>query len=303
MKPAAFEYIRVDTLDEALSVLAASDLDAKVLAGGQSLLPLLNMRLARPDALVDIHRLGDLETLEARENDDTLLLEVGAMVRQRALERYAAAQPRARLLHEALLHVGHPQTRNAGTVGGSLAHADPSAELPLLFVTLGGLAFLCSLRGERQVNAEEFFQSYFTTAIAPDELLTKTLWRLPSARTGVAFKEFRRRHGDFALVAAACTMVLDGEHRIERLRLGICGVAETPLLVREAQELVGERLTEERAYAIAARVAARFEMADDVQASAAYRRQLATVAMSQALAAAFADAQSKEEANRAAHQG
>jgi 2-furoyl-CoA dehydrogenase FAD binding subunit len=303
VKPAAFEYIRVDTVEEALSVLSESDLEAKVLAGGQSLLPLLNMRLARPDALIDIHRLGVLETLEAHEDGDALLLEVGALVRQRTLERFAATEPRPRLLHEALLHIGHPQTRNAGTVGGSLAHADPSAELPLLFVTLGGTAFLRSVRGERQVNAEEFFQSYFTTAIAPDELLTRTLWRLPSARTGAAFKEFRRRHGDFALVAAACTMDLDREHRIEHVRLGICGVAETPLLVQEARELVGERWTEERAQAIAARVAGQFDLADDVQASAAYRRQLATVAMSQVIAAAFADAQSKEGANRAANQG
>jgi 2-furoyl-CoA dehydrogenase FAD binding subunit len=303
VKPAPFEYIRVDTLDEALSVLAESDLEAKILAGGQSLLPLLNMRLARPGALVDIHRLGDLETLEAHENGDALLLGVGALVRQRTLERYAAAQPRARLLHEALLHIGHPQTRNAGTVGGSLAHADPSAELPLLFITLGGTAFLRSVRGERQVNAEEFFQSYFTTDIAPDELLTKTLWRLPSGRTGIAFKEFRRRHGDFALVAAACTMDLDSEHRIERLRLGICGVAETPLLVQDAQQLVGERWNEVRAQALAEHVAAQFALTDDVQASAAYRRQLATVAISQVLAAAFADAKPKEGVNRAAHQG
>src|SRR5215467_12085300 len=145
MKPPAFDYIRVDTLDEALSVLADSDLEAKVLAGGQSLLPMLNMRLARPKALVDINRLAALATVEqvethlaraTEQSPATTFLEVGALVRQRRLERYAFEEPRASLILTALTYVGHPQTRNQGTVGGSLAQADPSAELPLVFLTL-----------------------------------------------------------------------------------------------------------------------------------------------------------------------
>src|SRR6266446_4742258 len=234
MKPSAFDYIRVDTVDEALSVLADSDLEAKVLAGGQSLLPMLNMRLAQPKALVDINRLAALATLGrlemnlagvAAQSPGTAFLEVGALVRQRQLERYALEEERTRLIHTALTYVGHPQTRNQGTVGGSLAHADPSAELPLIFLTLGGTAFLQGARGERQVTAEQFFQSYFATAIEPDEMLTKTQWRLPAPQEGIAFKEYRRRHGDFALIAAACTVTLENNRAVRNVRLGLGGVS------------------------------------------------------------------------------
>jgi len=312
MKPSAFDYIRVETLDEALSVLADSDLEAKILAGGQSLLPILNMRLAQPKALVDINRLAALQTLEqlpanASKGDengrsDGTLLQIGAMVRQRQFERYAAEEPRAKLIHTAITHIGHPQTRNQGTVGGSLAHADPSAELPLIFLTLGGTAFLQSTRGERQVTAEQFFQSYFATAIEPDEMLTKTRWRLPAPREGVAFKEYRRRHGDFALIAAACTVTLENNWAVRNVRLGLGGVSATPVLVAEVQQLAGERLTKERARAVAESAVKQFDFPDDYQASSAYRRQLATVLMSHVLATAYEDALAKE-GTHAANQG
>jgi 2-furoyl-CoA dehydrogenase FAD binding subunit len=301
MKPSAFDYIRADTLDEALSVLADGALEAKILAGGQSLLPLMNIRLARPKTLLDVNKLDALQTIE-RSTMDTengrsqtpTLLEVGALVRQRVLERYVFKEPRARLLHAALTYIGHPQTRNLGTVGGSLAHADPSAELPLIFTTLGGTAFLQSTRGERQVAAEQFFQGYFTTVIEPDELLAKTSWPLPASNVGIAFHEFRRRHGDFALVAAACVLEIDGNRRVQKVRLGIGGVAETPLLIQKAQELVGEPWTKAYARSIAVSVASRLDLADDVQASAAYRRQLATVALLRVLEGAYQDALAKE---------
>ncbi len=312
MKPSAFDYIRVETLDEALSVLADSDLEAKILAGGQSLLPILNMRLAQPKALVDINRLAALQTLEqlpanastTDENghSDGSLLQIGALVRQRQLERYAAEEPRARLIHTAIKHIGHPQTRNQGTVGGSLAHADPSAELPLIFLTLGGTAFLQSTRGERKVTAAQFFQSYFTTVIEPDEMLTKTQWRLPAPQEGVAFKEYRRRHGDFALIAAACTVTLEGNRAVRNVRLGLGGVADTPVLVAEVQQLAGEQLTKERARGVAEAAGNQFDFLDDYQASSGYRRQLATVLMSHVLAAAYEDALAKENTH-AANQG
>ncbi len=303
MKPSAFDYIRVDTLDEALSVLADSDLEAKVLAGGQSLLPMLNMRLAQPKALVDINRLAALATLGrlemnlagvATQSPDTAFLEVGALVRQRQLERYALEEERTRLIHTALTYVGHPQTRNQGTVGGSLAHADPSAELPLLFLTLGGTAIIQSTRGERQVAAEEFFQSYFTTAIEPGEMLTKTLWRLPVPDEGMAFKEYRRRHGDFALLAAACTMKIGSDRKVQHVRLGLGGLADTPLLVDEVRESVGEHWAKERARAVAEAVVNRLDFADDYQASSSYRRQLASVLIATVLDAAYEDALAKE---------
>jgi 2-furoyl-CoA dehydrogenase FAD binding subunit len=305
MKPAAFEYIRVETLDEALAALAESGLEAKILAGGQSLIPMLNMRLARPDALIDVHRLTGLQMLEqlpakdastGSENGQSegTLLQMGALVRQRQLERYAAEEPRAKLIHTAVTHIGHPQTRNSGTVGGSLAHADPSAELPLLFLTLGGTAFLQSMRGERQVAAEQFFSSYFTTVIEPDEMLTKTRWRLPAPQEGIAFKEYRRRHGDFALMAAACTMSIGSDRAIQNVRLGLGGVSDTALLVGEVQQLVGEGLTMERARAVAEAVARRLDLPDDYQASSAYRRQLATVLICHVLEAAYEDALAKK---------
>ena len=303
MKPSAFDYIRVDTLDEALSVLANSNLEAKVLAGGQSLLPMLNMRLAQPKALIDINRLAVLAMLAqvernlagvAAQSPTTTFLEVGALVRQRQLERYALEEPRARLIHTALTYVGHPQTRNQGTVGGSLAHADPSAELPLLFLTLGGTAIIQSTRGERQVAAEEFFQSYFTTAIEPGEMLTKTLWQLPAPAEGIAFKEYRRRHGDFALLAAACTMKIGNDRTVQHVRLGLGGVADTPLLIDEVRELEGEHWAKEHVRTVAKAVVNRLDFADDYQASSAYRRQLASVLIASVLDAAYEDALAKE---------
>lgn len=313
MKSSAFDYVRVETQDEVFEVLAESGPEAKILAGGQSLLPMMNMRLAQPKVLIDVNKLVALQTLEqvaatnattGSENGevDGTFLSIGALVRQRQLERFAAEEPQARLLYTSIRHIGHPQTRNQGTVGGSLAHADPSAELPLLFLTLGGTATLQSSRGERQVAAEQFFQSFFTTAIEPDEMLTKTQWRLPEPRAGIAFQEYRRRHGDFALIVTACTMNVEGNRAVQRVRLGLGGVSDTPLLVNEAQQLVGEPLTKERIRAVVEAVVKQLDFPDDYQASAAYRRQLTSVLLSRVLEAAYEDAQAKEDTD-AAHQG
>jgi 2-furoyl-CoA dehydrogenase FAD binding subunit len=302
MKPPKFDYIRVETLEEALAVLADGDLEAKVLAGGQSLLPLLNMRLARPKALLDITRLAALAKIEQVETDlrglaskssTTTYLEVGAVVRQRQLERYVGEEPRARLIQTALSYVGHPQTRNQGTVGGSLAHADPSAELPLLFLTLRGATLLQSTRGERKVAAEEFFQTSFTTVIQPDELLTKTWWRLPEPDEGIAFKEYRRRHGDFALLAAACTMKLGDGRIVQQVQLGLGGIADTPLLIGEVGELIGQQWSKERVRKVTDAVVHRLHFTDDYLASSSYRRQLASVLIASVLEDAYANALGK----------
>ena len=295
MKPSAFDYIRVDTIDEALSVLAASGQDTKILAGGQSLLPLLNMRLARPATILDINRISGLDRITIQQAESVAeTLEIGALVRQRVLERFAAHTPTMRLFHAALLNIGHPQTRNRGTVGGSLAHADATAELPLIFVTLGGFIVVQSIRGERHIAANDLFLSQYTTRIEADEVVTSSVWQLPAVNAGIAFKEFRRRHGDFALLAAACTLTLDEQQRVQTIRLGMAGVAETPVLVAEAQALVGEQWTKDRGRAIAEGVVAHLKFVDDAQASAAYRRQLATVLLSRIIEAAYSDALSKE---------
>jgi 2-furoyl-CoA dehydrogenase FAD binding subunit len=295
MKPSAFDYVRADTIDEALSVLGNDEQDSKVLAGGQSLLPMLNMRLARPTLLLDINRLAELDTLDVTRRDggqEQLL--IGALTRQRALERYAGQRHQLRILHAALLDIGHPQTRNRGTVGGSLVHADASAELPLLFVTLGGEIMLRSTRGERRVPVQEFFLSHYTTAIEPDELLISSAWNIPAAHEGIAFKEFRRRHGDFALMATACTIALDKQQHVQKIRLGIGGLTEAPILVEEAQSLIGERWTGEQGRAIAETVVGHLQFENDAQASAVYRRQLAIVMIARILEAAYNDALQKE---------
>ncbi len=291
MKPSPFDYVRVDTRSEALAVLADSEQDAKVLAGGQSLVPLLNMRLARPGVLVDINPVPDLAGLEMVGSEQSgAILTIGALVRQRTLERYAAQRASLRLIYAALTHIGHPQTRNRGTVGGSLAHGDASAELPLILVTLEGSVTLQSVKGQRTLASAEFFQSYYTTALQPDELLIYSSWPLPAARHGIAFKEYRRRHGDFALMAAACTLALDEQRQIQQIRLGLGGVAETPFLVQEARMLQGEQWSKERGRAIAADVAQRLNFVDDAQASAAYRRQLLSSLLINVIDAAYHDA-------------
>jgi len=164
----------------------------------------------------------------------------------------------------------------------------------LLFLTLGGTAILQSTHGERRVPAEQFFRSYFSTAIEPGEMLTKTLWRLPAPDEGMAFKEYRRRHGDFALLAAACTMKIGSDRTVQQVRLGLGGLADTPLLVDEVRELVGEHLAKERVRAVAEAVVNRLDFADDFQASSSYRQQLASVSITSVLDAAYKDAMVKE---------
>ena len=294
MKPAAFDYIRVNSLDEALAVLADPDLDAKVLAGGQSLIPMMNMRLAAPKTLLDVNGLAELHAIQPHARDGRETLRIGALVRQRELEREIAVDVRARLIYAALTYIGHPQTRNQGTIGGSIAHADPAAELPLVFLTLGGTATARSARGERRIPAEEFFLSVFMTALAAEELLTAVELALPAEQEGVAFAEFRRRHGDFALIAAACVMAVDGDRNVERVRLGLGGVGETPQLLAAAQELVGQPCTPQRAHDLATALAEQLDLANDLAASSAYRRQLVTVLVTGVLQAAYADALGKE---------
>ncbi len=223
MKPAAFDYVRAESLDEALDVLRREGTDASILAGGQTLIPLLNMRMARPRVVVDIMRLPGLDRIEIRDGT----IRVGAAVRQSELERHAHVASNHPLLAAALPWVGHAQTRNRGTVCGSVAYADPSAELPLVLVALAGDIELRSRRGSRRVAAETFFTGIMSTDRNDDELIEAV--RFPAARpdAGYAFREIGRRHGDFAIVA--CAAVADA--RTARLAIG--GVADRPM-VRDA---------------------------------------------------------------------
>ena len=258
MKPRQFTYCRPDTVEEALALLAEHGEAACVLAGGQSLLPLFNFRLVDQPIVVDIGRIAALGSI--REVDDQL--EIGAAVTQARLLAHPNLARRAPLLARALPFVGHVQTRSRGTVCGSLAHADPSAELPLCLATLGGSVVLRSTRGERVLDAAAFQAGALTTARAPDELIVAARFPLGRAGEGVAFAEVARRHGDFAIVGLAA-VAGDG-----RLRLGVGGVADRPT-VREWPDIGPSDLPDalnDFAWALGGR--------DDIHATAHYRRDL-----------------------------
>ena len=282
MKAAAVDYIRADDVAHALSLLQQHGGDAKLIAGGQSLVPMMAMRLARPELLVDIHRLEALRTIHL--SPDTLTL--GAGVRQCEVERHADIGQRLPLMHQALYWVGHQQTRNRGTVGGSLAYADPSAELPLTALILGATLHLENAEdGARAVAAQDFFMGPMFTAIGDTDLLHRIDWPLwQGARIGSAFQETAIRHGDFAMASAACQVQLDAQGLVARASFGLGGVSGTPLVFAElAQQLVGQRLSPELAKDVAHAAAQACDPGSDMHASADYRRHLAAALLARVL--------------------
>ncbi|HXY68145.1 MAG TPA: xanthine dehydrogenase family protein subunit M [Gemmatimonadales bacterium] len=290
MKPAAFEYLRPGSVDEALELLERHGADAKPLAGGQSLVPAMNFRLAQPAVLVDLNGVADLAGIAAADGG----LRIGAMTRQRAVERSAFAAERAPLLAETLPFIAHPQIRNRGTVGGSLAHADPAAELPAVMVAAQARLLLRRRGGERRVEAERFFTGLFATALEPGELLTAVELPAMAPRTGWAFAEVSRRHGDYALVGVACLVTLDGRGRCASARVALLSVGEGPVLAPSvAAALAGAAPTPEAVRAAAEEVDADVDPPSDIHASAAYRRRLARVLTRRALTRAFDRAASR----------
>jgi CO/xanthine dehydrogenase FAD-binding subunit len=264
VKPAPFSYVRAESVDHALEVLREHGDEAKPLAGGQSLVPALNMRLARPSVLVDLNRVGGLDAIGEENGSIT----VGALARQSATLRADVVRESCPLLAEALAFVGHVVTRNRGTVGGSIAHADAAAELPLALVALGGSV----VTSRRVVAAEDFFVGHFTTALEPDELVVQTNWPRRLAGEGWAFEEFAPRHGDFALASAACVLRReDGVVREARVAVG--AVTQRPELVDTAS-LVGNPVGGETARELAAAAAAAVDPPPNLHGSPAYRRSL-----------------------------
>jgi CO/xanthine dehydrogenase FAD-binding subunit len=283
MKPPRFDYLLPRTLDEAFGLLAQHGEEAKVLAGGQSLVPLLNFRLVRPTYLVD---LNDVPGLDGIRVDDGRLA-IGAMTRQRAAETSSVVRERCPLLAEAMPQIGHVQIRNRGTIGGSLAHADPAGELPAVMAALDGELVLRSRRGERLLSAPEFFVGYLTTAAAPDELLVEARVPVTPARTGTAFLEVSRRHGDFALVGVAATLTLDAGGVCTACAVALTGVGPTPVVARDAaRALVGVKPTADAYADVGRRVASALVPDSDLHASADYRKHLAGVLTRRALARA-----------------
>jgi carbon-monoxide dehydrogenase medium subunit len=283
MKPPPFEYFAPSSVEEAIGLLQRHGDGAKVLAGGQSLVPLLNFRLVRPQCLVDLNPVAELAYLRAAEGG----LAIGAMTRQRALEHSPLVRARAPLLADALRFVGHPQIRARGTIGGSLAHADPAAELPAVVTALGGRLVVSGPAGERSLGPAEFFRSYLTTALAPDEILVEVQVDAQPPGTGGVFLEVSRRLGDFALVGVAALVGLGPDGVCETARLVFTGVGPTPWdAAAAAGALRGERLTPSVLNRAADMVRDEVRPDTDIHASAAYRRRVAAVLTKRAILAA-----------------
>ena len=298
MKPAPFEYHAPGSLAETLAVLAEHGDGAKPLAGGQSLVPMLAMRLVRPQVLVSLRRLGELSGIR-RQNG---ALVIGAMTRQWQVEESDEVAAACPLLAEAIRLVGHPTIRNRGTIGGSVAHADPAAELPAVLVALGGRVRLASTKGSRVVEAAGFFQGMMTTATRPDELLLEVEFPAVGGsghRRGAAFVEVSRRHGDFALAGAAVALALEADGRVADARIALTGVESRPRRRTEAEgALRGERWRPERLPDAAALAGSGLEPMDDLHAPADLRAQLARVLTRRALEQAYRRATGEGEGRR-----
>jgi aerobic carbon-monoxide dehydrogenase medium subunit len=281
MKPAKFDYHDPSTIDEALDLMAQYGDQARPLAGGQSLVPLMNFRLVRPAHLIDLNGVKELNQLSV----DDGALRIGAISRQRALERSAEIAGGWPLLCAAAAFMGHIQIRNRGTVGGSLAHAFPAAELPVAMVTLGASMLVRAKASRRSVGAEEFFLSAMTTALQADELLTDIVVPKPPANTGWSYQEVSRRHGDFALAGTAALLALDVRGAIQYARLTFTGA--TPIRARQAeQSLVGETPSEALFSEVAQGATENLEQDSDIHASAEYRRAACAALARRALAQA-----------------
>jgi CO/xanthine dehydrogenase FAD-binding subunit len=272
MKPPRFEYAAPQKTDEAVALLAQHGDRAKILAGGQSLVPLLNFRLARPEVLVDVNRVAELAYVRPVDSG----VAIGALTRQHTLERAEVIRTKLPIVAEACGLIGHLPIRHRGTLGGSLAHADPASELPAVVMALEAELTVTRRGSQRTLAADQFFTGMLTTALAPDELLTEV--RLPGLppRTGGAFSEIARRAGDFALVGMAALVTLDDAGRVTRARLALCGAGPTPLRAREAERvLVGERPEGRVLDEAAEQLAAATDPPSDIHASAAFRKKLA----------------------------
>lgn len=290
MKPAPFELHRPTSLAEAVETMGAFGEDAKVLAGGQSLVPLLALRLVTPAHLVDLDLVEDLRRVEVTDGD----LSIGAMVRHVALGRNEMIRTRAPLVVRAVPLVGHAAIRNRGTFGGSLAHADPAAEHPAVCMALGATMELVGPKGTRRVPADEFFVSTFETVLDPDELLRAVHLPAASGRNGCAIEEIAQRHGDFALAGAACSVRLGVDDRVDRAGIALFGVADRPWRAAEAETaLLGTTATGVDAADLAelAELAVRgLDPSDSLHASGRYLRHAARVLLTRCVRRAMEEA-------------
>lgn len=286
MKPAPFAYFAPTTVDEALNLLMEHGYEAKLLAGGQSLIPTMNFRLAQPAALIDLNNIPELAYIQPAADGG---LRIGAMTRQRMLEKSELVSQRAPLLHATMPYIAHVQIRNRGTIGGSLAHADPSAELPVIAVALDAQLKVRSKLGERWVSAQDFYVALFATDLAPDEILAEIVLPPLRPRTGWSMQEVARRRGDYAIVGVAATVSLDALGRCDAVRIVLLSVGEGPVQAHQAVALLqGEQPSVALIAAAAATCATKdIDPTADIHASVAYRRHLAQVLTKRALTEAF----------------
>jgi len=284
MKPAPFKYIAASSLDHALALKAEHGDDARFLAGGQSLIPAMNFRLARPAVLIDINGLSGLAGVAVSDGR----IRIGALTRYRTLERDEAFLNACPLFDDALPHIAHPQIRNRGTIGGNLSHADPASELPAVAVAMGARLQLKSSAGGRELAAPDFFVGLLSTAIQPDEMLVEIEFPPPPVRSGSCFMEIARRRGDFAIAGVAAVVTVDEDRRCSDVRLALCGVGETPVDASDAAgclvgEVGGDKLFDEAAAGVQEAIAP----SGNVHASSDYQRHVAGVIARRALAAAY----------------
>lgn len=309
MKPSGFTYHRPDSVETAVEMLAEFGPDAKVLAGGQSLVPLLNMRLAAPEHLIDINRLDQLSYVRVEDEDGggedggggsegrRRVVRVGATARHADLERDAAAFETLPLLRQALRHVAHATIRNRGTTVGSLVHADPSGEMTAVLALLGGSMKLRAAGSSRRVDAADFFVGPLESIVDPGELATEAAFPVPAGRTGSAWLEIARRHGDYAVCGVGALVTLDDDLRVASARAAYISVDATPVVL-DLTDAAGTVPFDTADWKAAGRSAAdRLEPADDIHATGEYRRHLAGVLTSRALSAAALDAAGPEAVN------
>jgi carbon-monoxide dehydrogenase medium subunit len=281
MKPAPFKYIAATSLAQALSLKAEHGDEAKFLAGGQSLMPAMNFRLAQPAILIDINQIEELAGIRPATGGSA---RIGALTRYHRLERDAGMIRDCPLLGEALPHIAHPQIRNRGTIGGNLSHADPASELPAVAVALQARMRLQTSSTERWVAATDFFLGPLTTDLQSDEMLTEIEWPSSAPRTGSCFMEIARRRGDFAIVGVAALVTLGENDRCSRIRLAFCGVGETPIDASAAAGLlIGREVTEPAVAEVAHAIQHMIEPAGSVHATADYQRHIAGVLTERAL--------------------
>jgi aerobic carbon-monoxide dehydrogenase medium subunit len=287
VKPARFDYHRPTTIDEALAILGRWQGDARLLAGGQSLVPMMNFRLATPAAIIDLNRIPGFAQIEEADG----MVRIGAMARHRQIEFAPLLRERLPLLSEAMRWVGHLPTRTRGTIGGSIAHADPAAEIPMVLQALAGEVAVRSPQGERRIASPDLFLAPLTTSLSPEEIITEVRFPMMPSEAAHALEEFARRKGDFAIAAIAVMLVWDGEQcRMARLATG--GIGSVPVRLREVEVILEQRGLGEAAVAAAAEKAAELvEPMSEHNASADYRRHLTAVLTRRAVLKAVKDRQ------------